>query len=324
MKRKTTSLNAALVAIAVAALILCGCARRGKTASEEPLTRPFPTISIPTVYSSPAERLSYTLDHYWDEFFKVKGLTDSTHVLGVRKDETETSLATFIKILDMVPLEEAQKAVAKMFGSISAQRQLDDSGTVWLVMTQMVSRYLYDPNSPVRNEDYYLPFVKLLAESPFTAEDMRPAFRYELSGCEICRKGTVAPDFRIRNIRGREFTLHSVKAGYTMLFFSNPGCQACKGIIDEVQSSVKIREMISSGRLAVVNVYIDQDLKAWREYESNYPSSWKTGYDPVFAIRGERLYNVRAIPSLYLLDEEKRIIFKDAPTEKVIEFLEKL
>ena len=38
-------------------------------------------------------------------------------------------------------------------------------------------------------------------------------------------------------------------------------------------------------------------------------------------IRGETLYNVRAIPSLYLLDHEKRVILKDAPENRVFETL---
>ena len=35
----------------------------------------------------------------------------------------------------------------------------------------------------------------------------------------------------------------------------------------------------------------------------------------------DQIYNVRAIPSLYLLDREKRVILKDAPQDKVFEKL---
>ena len=38
-------------------------------------------------------------------------------------------------------------------------------------------------------------------------------------------------------------------------------------------------------------------------------------------IRNEELYSVRAIPSLYLLDEEKRVILKDAPENKMMHYL---
>ena len=48
-----------------------------------------------------------------------------------------------------------------------------------------------------------------------------------------------------------------------------------------------------------------------------YPEEWYNGFDPDLAIRTEDLYNVRAIPSLYLLDADKRVILKDAPEDKV-------
>ena len=79
--------------------------------------------------------------------------------------------------------------------------------------------------------------------------------------------------------------------------------------------------MQASGRLAVVNVYIDQELDKWREYAAGYPSGWISGYDHNYIIRTDQLYSVRAIPSLYLLDSSKNVILKDAPQDKVFDFL---
>jgi hypothetical protein len=48
-----------------------------------------------------------------------------------------------------------------------------------------------------------------------------------------------------------------------------------------------------------------------------YPEEWYNGFDPDFAIRNETLYNVRAIPSLYLLDKDKTVLLKDAPEDRI-------
>ena len=82
-----------------------------------------------------------------------------------------------------------------------------------------------------------------------------------------------------------------------------------------------IESRMARKEIAVLNVYIDEDLAAWREYEHNYPRSWYSGYDAAGIIREDLLYNVRAIPSLYLLDSDKRVVLKDAPTAKVIQLL---
>ena len=73
--------------------------------------------------------------------------------------------------------------------------------------------------------------------------------------------------------------------------------------------------------MAVLNIYIDEDLEEWRSYMTVYPEHWYNGFDPDMVIRGENLYNVRAIPSLYLLDRNKTVIMKDAPEARVFEWL---
>ena len=79
--------------------------------------------------------------------------------------------------------------------------------------------------------------------------------------------------------------------------------------------------MIADGILSVLNIYIDEDLQGWMDYMPVYPDEWYNGFDPDFVIRNDELYSVRAIPSLYLLDKEKRVILKDAPENKMMHYL---
>ena len=92
-------------------------------------------------------------------------------------------------------------------------------------------------------------------------------------------------------------------------------------IINVLKGEPVISGMIADGTLAVLNIYIDEDLKGWRDYMPVYPEQWYNGFDPDLVIRTYNLYNVRAIPSLYLLDEEKRVILKDAPENRLFEYL---
>jgi hypothetical protein len=55
-----------------------------------------------------------------------------------------------------------------------------------------------------------------------------------------------------------------------------------------------------------------------------YPDNWYNGFDPDMVIRGESLYNVRAIPSLYLLDKDKIVLMKDAPENRLFDYLSRL
>ena len=308
----------------LAALALPGCRQGGAGRVETPerTLRTFAYPEIPAVYTDPEERRDYLLDHFWDKFFEGDGPCDTGAVLGVSHAEVEKQVATFAEVLMQLPLPEAQQKMRHFFSQVERKQAADTASHVFLLMEEIVSRYLYDPNSPVRNEDLYLPYVEGLAASPFTREAARPGYEYVRDMCALTPVGSVAPDFRFRDARGRTHHLHEVKAGTTLLFFSNPGCYACQEIITTLLGIPGFDQAIGSGALAVVNVYIDEEIDKWREYEPNYPRNWLCGYDPDGLVRSDRLYCIRAIPSLWLLDRDKRVLMKDAPAERVVSWLQ--
>ena len=125
-------------------------------------------------------------------------------------------------------------------------------------------KYLYDPNSPLRNEDCYNAFVRRLAGYEGISPEMKKKYEYDARMTSLNRTGTVAADFRFADKKGRMHTLHGIKAPLTLLFFSNPGCDACLNIINVLKGEPQISGLIDSGRLAVLNIYIDEDLQGWR------------------------------------------------------------
>jgi hypothetical protein len=305
----------------LAVVLLAGC-RAKPQAPAAPQLRDFPYPTVPAVYTDPEERRDWILDHFWDAFLSGDGPCDTSAVLGVRHSDVEEKVALYVMQLEQVPLSEAQKKMRRFFSQVEERQAADTTSHVFLLMEEIVSRYLYDPNSPVRNEDLYLPYVEGLAASRFTREEVRPGYVYEARMCALAPVGSVAPDFRFTDARGRTRRLHDVQARTVLLFFSNPGCYACMEIINTLEAVPGLGNRIARGDLAVVNVYIDGDLAAWRAYEPNYPRDWLCGYDPDGLVRSDRIYNVRAIPSLYLLDGQKRILMKDAPVDRVVSWLQ--
>ena len=305
------------------ALLLAGCRGGGRPQeSASPRLRAFPYPEVPAVYSDPEVRQDWILDHFWDAFLAGDGPCDTSAVLGVRHSDVEGQVALFVQQLEQLPLSEAQRKMRHFFEQVEERQAADTASHFYLLMEEIVTRYLYDPNSPVRNEDLYLPYVEGLAASRFTRDVARPGYVYQARMCALAPVGSVAPDFRFTDARGRTRHLHDVKARATLLFFSNPGCYACRDIIERVTAIPGIDERIARGDFAVVNVYIDEDLDAWRAYAPNYPRNWLCGYEPDGLVRSDRIYNVRAIPSLYLLGEGQRILMKDAPVERVVSWLQ--
>ena len=284
--------------------------------------RTFGQVSVPAMVTDPEARMQYVAEHFWDAFFEGTGPTDTGFVLGVPVAEFEKAFSSYAALMLEVPLDVAHKSAQKMFDSLESAQEADTSNHCYPVITQMISKYLYDPNSPLRDEDVYLPFARRMASSRFTSGDARPAYAFEAKMCALNPCGTLAPDFGFIDDKGRSRHLSDISADWTLLFFSNPGCQACKDIEEALKAPVYMESAIGKGHIAVVSIYIDSEIDKWKAYAPNYPDSWVKGYDPSGVIRDDTLYEVRAIPSLYLLDSDRKIVLKDTPVERALRFIE--
>ena len=65
----------------------------------------------------------------------------------------------------------------------------------------------------------------------------------------------------------------------------------------------------------------DEELDEWRKHLNEFPKEWINGYDKKFAIKEQQLYDLKAIPTLYLLNKEKTVLLKDAPAQAIEEYL---
>lgn len=301
-------------------LLGCGGGHKSK-APAAPATRDFPLIEVPAMITEPEERLEWLTAHFWDKFTDPGKLyfSDSLTVNGVKISDIEPQMGVFATLLQEEPLGMGQAAVSAWYNRLDAFQTTFPESNMFSEMTELTSRYLYDPNSPVRNEDLYLPFVKKLAESSLVDEAARERYAWDARNCSLNQTGTVAADFPFIDTAGKRRTLHSIKADLLLMIFGNPDCQACKEIVETLESVPELQSLISSGTLKVVDIYIDEDIDLWKSKSATYPAKWINGYDPNYDIRGDRLYNVRAVPSVYLLDADKRVIFKDSPIERIFQ-----
>ena len=66
----------------------------------------------------------------------------------------------------------------------------------------LFEKYLYDPNSPMRNEELYIPALEAMIASERLGEADKVRARYRLELARRNRPGTPATDFRYRRERG--------------------------------------------------------------------------------------------------------------------------
>lgn len=303
-------------------LILAGCGS-GQKKAEQFTALPFPDVIPPAMMSDEKERAEYLVLHWWDRIADPSREypCDTTFVSGVKKGDVEQKFANWTNFLGMIEFSAASRSVNRLYDRAYACEKADTSSNVFETLSHLVYKYLFDPNSPLRNEDFYAVYASRMAKSDLVEPVMQSKYAKEAELSSLNRVGTKAADFRFSDSRGRMYNLYDIDAPLTLIFFSNPGCTACKEIMDVLNNDQIISGLIADGTMKVLNIYIDEDIQAWRSYMPIYPKTWYNGFDPDLTIREVPLYNVRAIPSLYLLDKNKTVIMKDAPEPRVFEWL---
>ncbi|CCY49597.1 MULTISPECIES: DUF5106 domain-containing protein [Bacteroides] len=299
------------------ALVFClfSC-KNGKSSSQvsyipqDTLTA-FYLPAIPAMLNTPELRADFLVKHYWDNV----NFADTNYIH--HPDITEQTWADYCDLLNHVPLSTAQEAIKKTIARTETEKKVFD------YITGLADKYLYDPNSPLRNEEFYIPVLEAMISSSVLTETekIRPQARIEMAYKN--RVDTKAIDFTYTLESGAQSTLYKIKSQYTVLFINNPGCHACTENIEALKDSPIINELIQKKQLAVIALYPDEELDEWRRHRDEFPQEWINGYDKSLTIKTQNLYDLKAVPTLYLLDANKKVLLKDATVQAITQYLMK-
>lgn len=268
---------------------------------------------IPGAITVPGERAKYLTMHYWDRFdFADRKLIN-------RPEITEQAFVDYINILNHVPAENADESVA-----YTLNKAAEDT-VVYLHFATLFEKYLYDPNSPFRNEELYIPVLQEITRSPLLTEAEQSPFLFQLDMVLKNRVGQKANNFSYTLPSGQSFDLYNLKSEYILLMFSNPGCSTCEAVTKRLAQSREMNQALSLNgpdrtMLTILTVYPDNDLEEWLDHLDELPAAWVHGYDKGARITQEKLYDIKAFPTLYLLDREKSVILKDTSIEALESF----
>ena len=298
-----------LLSLACVLLALCtACGGGGKSATGEKKPVPFELPEIP-VMLPPQERGTFLAQNYWNKFdFK-----DTVSMWG-EDFAAEQIFVNYIDIIWRVDIGDAARSIKKLLATAEAADSL-----TFTRFLDLCEKYLYEPNSPMRNEELYIPVLEHIVASSAVPEleKLRPQHRLEMALKN--RVGTQAADFTYTLASGATGKMYNVRADFTILFFNNPDCSACKNMREEISSLPLLSDMIKSGQIKVLAIYPDEDLTAWQNYRQDVPATWINAYDKDLTLRKENIYDLKAIPTLYLLSHDKSVLIKDAFSPQQIE-----
>ncbi|HQB23235.1 MAG: DUF5106 domain-containing protein [Bacteroidales bacterium] len=309
--------------IPLVVLLAIAASCSGKSNKKAATLPEFQPASVPAPVVSAEEAFKYRIVHYWDKF-------PFDDIRSVRQEGyAEKAFADFVGLLLAADAPLAREGIRQMVSRMNTSLAADSIQKQVLVkFNDMAEHFFYHPNSPYRNEELYLPVLEHMVSSPLpdTLEKARAVYLLELAHKN--RPGSPATDFHfiaaLKNLphipeHTVPKTLYSLTSPFILVYFLHPDCSSCKESTRELLASELITYLVQEKQLTILTIYPEEDPESWLNYLPNLPSNWLHAWNPNSEIRSENLYDLNAIPSLYLLDNAKKVLVKDALSVKQIE-----
>ena len=290
-------------------LLVTSCGSRGTEKKTQPSNQPrtFVLPQIPAMLSSAEDRANYLAAHYWDNF----DFNDTAFIHMPKV--TEQAIVDYVDVLPHAKKGNAETSVKDLLKKAEGEK----TGRMYEYFLEMMEKYLHDSNSPIRNEELYIPVVEYIIADKKSDMAEKERAKYSLEIMLKNRVGETASDFEYTLQSGKTGTMYKINAPYTMLLFYNPDCHACAEYISLIKTSSVLQNAINQRGMKILAFYFDKDIEIWKNHLPDIPSSWINGYDKEYIVDSTELYYLKAIPSVYLLDENKKVILKDVTIQAV-------
>lgn len=289
---------------------LTACTDNGDTNSNNtPAYKPFSLPIVPNMIHGEEERIAYLCEHFWDN------LNTNDTILLRNSEKFEEYFTLYLTFIKREPADISTKNILSFLNKTGKNNEWRE-----LIM-QMATKYLYHIESPLLNEELYIPFAQYALSIPNLSIKDSILYTHRLEVALKNRPGSIANDFPFVTSKGKHTTLHNSTDKCTLLFFNDPECENCKEAKSQLTGNDIIRHMTENGTLQPIMIYTEGDSEVWKQHKHDCPKGWISGFDAEENIRMRRIYELRAMPCIYLIDKDKKVILKDVNINTLITYL---
>ncbi len=271
----------------------------------------FALPEIPLLIAGTQEGAIYLSKHYWDLF----PFTDTQ--LISQPDITEQGFVDYIQLLNEIPYDHAVNSIRIMLDKAKVEHAMYNH------LASLFEKYLYEPNSPFRNDELYIPVLENTLKSGLLSDSNQSVYSFQQEMILKNRPGSQATDFIYTLSNGDKGSMHAIESDYLIIFYTNPDCPTCARVTQEMENSSILKSIFSLNSsdkklLTILSIYPDSNLDFWCKMLPKMPkNNWMNAYDDDTQITNNKLYDIKAIPTLYLLDRDKIVRLKDTSLEEI-------
>lgn len=291
--------------LTVCVLFLSGCVQNTNNTSEKNAEIKSDTIKT----KAQVQPINDKLIHFWDDFnFQDENVATSA-------EYGEQHLVDFINLFPHANKDVIAESTRALIQKSSSNPNIRN------YFEELLRRYLYDVNSPFYNEEQYIVVLETLINCDLIPSDSKTRYNTLLKIATKNQVGEKAENFSFY-ANGKTLNLYDINTEFTILFFYEPTCNSCLQTIELLKHDTYFNSLIKEKALMLA-IYPDGDKDIWETSFQNIPSTWTNGIDLSKKILHNGLYDLKASPTIYLLDHEKKVLLKDTNFLQLLDFFKK-
>ena len=225
----------------------------------------FPYPEIPDKVEEPEARMTYLLEHFWQDY----AFADST---AMNREVGEQGMVDFLNFMQYAD------SVSAMQGASVFADSLETHPSAVPFFEGLMARYLGDSESPLYSDVVYVQLLRALPETPQRV--------WLLEQLEKNRVGDRAADILVKDSNGKEKCLWKIKAEQTLLIFYDPDCRRCQRLEAQLKQEPLI---VQNPRLKVVRKDVN-DLQG-EYYVPHTPALYLLDSEKRVVLKGGNIIN---------------------------------
>ncbi len=256
------------------------------------------------------QMLDYILRHYWD----LISFRDKEYIYS---SDFVDKLKHYVGLLQSTSDENADKSLNLMFTKAICH------GEIFCQLIRLLDKMYNDRDSLFYNEKRGVYVLNKACNSGAVSEDMKSESHDKLKWLLLNQTGEMAENFVFCNTNEEVECLYRIRAEYLLLYFYVPYTTDIQETNKFLLHNPILSLWESEERLKILAIYPEKDdVDNWIAFAES-ERKFIHGYDREGLILKNKLYDIRNLPCLYLLDRNKRVILRNCKMLDIKNFFEK-
>jgi len=263
----------------------------------------------------------YYKDHYWDDAYFFDERLARTSFFEDKLDQYFAQLVT-------PDPDSVIKEMDWMLGYASANDEMQRFLLAKFVNRYINMKYMWDDRVFVHLFEKYFS----QKDYPWLTEKGKKNIFDRAYSMMANLFGTQAAEIELPDSTGKTKNLFSIVAPYTVVLFWDPTCGHCKETLPRIDSIYRAKWKTLNVKIYAIGKETDGAKTDWLKFiNDHHLTDWEHVYyskaDNDARVNNQipsyyQLYDVQSVPTLYLLDKDKRILAKKIPFDQIDEVLD--